>query len=504
MGSFPKARDLLRARWRPLAALAAGGLVALALPPFGQWYLALGAVTLLALALDGATARQGFAAGWLAGAVATLGASPWMIATVPRFTNLPPALGVALWLLLAAWTGLTWGLAGALAALARSVLGAALAAGLALLAAERFGPAVFPLPLALPLIDAPYLPQSADLVGVGGVGALLLGAAVAACGRGATGRSRSAGLAVVLALAGYGAARTPGVERARGAAPRVRVGLVQPAVGATLRWEEAMGPPILRHLQALTDTVLARSPDVVVWHEGAYPFVIPYRARRDGHKYPAALARADAPPLIFGALARGDGDARYNAAFVRSRDGALAAPVAKRALVAFGEHVPWVGWIPAVRRAFYRAEGLSTGERPEVLRAEGRRYGVLNCFEDTLATSGAEVADADLLVNITNDAWFGGAAGAQHVVAARWRAVETRRDLVRAVNTGRSGLIDALGRAVVTLPDGVAVTVVDARAPIALRPLAPWVIPVAPWLALAALGAAVAVGRRRARTPPAR
>ena len=362
------------------------------------------------------------------------------------------------------------------------------------------------MPLALPLVDAPWLAQSADLVGVQGIGAVLLGATVAVAVAARTRVRRtvlSAGvwLLLVLGLTVYGRARIPVVEAARDRADVLRVGLVQPVIPATLRWRPENAEPIRAHLARLTVGLLGRSPTVIFWHEGAFPYRLPYRAGRDGASAAPVLPMGGSvvgvrewPVLVFGSVAEALDGAVYNAAFVREPDGTLERPVAKRILVPFGEYIPGVRFVPFLRRWFGRAEGLHPGERPEILTVAGRTVGVLNCFEDTIPWAGAEVARADLLVNLTNDAWFDGAAPAQHMLNARWRAIEARRDLVRAVNTGYSTHIDALGRVVTLLPAGFpAAEMVFPRVGLGLHPWAPRFIVTAPWLALLAVGITLGV-----------
>src|SRR5262249_47034192 len=144
----------------------------------------------------------------------------------------------------------------------------------------------------------------------------------------------------------------------------------------------------------------------------------------------------------------------------------------------FGEYIPLVGRVRWIRERFARAEGFTPGTRPALVSvragAQTLTLGVLNCFEDTMAVVGAGLARADLLVNITNDAWFGdGAAPWQHLMLARWRAVETRRELVRAVNTGVTCHVDALGRVERHAPTWRTETLVVAPRRMSLAPVAP-------------------------------
>jgi len=92
--------------------------------------------------------------------------------------------------------------------------------------------------------------------------------------------------------------------------------------------------------------------------------------------------------------------------------------------------------------------GIRAAAHPEVVALDGTRLGVLNCYEDVLAEHGRTLAlrEPELLVNVTNDAWFGQTREPHlHQLVARYRAIETRRDLVRVVNTGVSAHIASSG-----------------------------------------------------------
>ena len=107
------------------------------------------------------------------------------------------------------------------------------------------------------------------------------------------------------------------------------------------------------------------------------------------------------------------------------------------------------------RRTFARGGGLRPGNAVVILSTSMGppevRAGILNCYEDTLPRVSRRVAaeGPNLLVNVTNDAWFGNSAEPElHLLAAIPRAIEARRDMVRAVNTGVTAHIDAFGRVV--------------------------------------------------------
>jgi apolipoprotein N-acyltransferase len=313
--------------------------------------------------------------------------------------------------------------------------------------------------------------------------------------------ARIAAAIAFAALWAYGAMRTAQVRDATARAPVVRVALVQPVIPPTVRWDEQNFGAIVDMLRVQTSAAMAEHVDLVVWSEGAFPYPLPTHASRDGAEAPAIVNARITAPILLGALAVDSEQHRFNAAFVREPDGTVSQPVAKRVLVPFGEYVPILGAIPWVRHTFHRVQGLTPGERPEVLRTRsGLELGVLNCFEDTLGYVAADARDANLLVNITNDAWFGrGAAPWQHLMLAQWRSIELRREMVRAVNTGVTGRVDALGHLVEWAPLWERATfIVDARE-LSLHTFAPYVIRFAPPFAVAVLALAMAESMRRAR-----
>jgi apolipoprotein N-acyltransferase len=129
-------------------------------------------------------------------------------------------------------------------------------------------------------------------------------------------------------------------------------------------------------------------------------------------------------------------------------------PHDKLQLLWFGEMVPLGAELPWLRHLFQKSGGLIPGTAARALTLErtsgpSLRMGVLNCYEDTLASVGRRIAvelEPNLIVNVTNDAWFQGTAEPElHARLAVMRAVELRRDLVRAVNLGVVSWVDAAG-----------------------------------------------------------
>ncbi len=117
--------------------------------------------------------------------------------------------------------------------------------------------------------------------------------------------------------------------------------------------------------------------------------------------------------------------------------------------VPFGEYIPMQRWLKFLSwLAPYPGDyGVTPGKRFTRFSIPGATFGVMICYEDTVAAIGREYAGVDFLVNISNDGWFDGTSEHdQHLAISRFRAVEARRSLVRAVNMGVSAVIDGSGR----------------------------------------------------------
>jgi apolipoprotein N-acyltransferase len=195
--------------------------------------------------------------------------------------------------------------------------------------------------------------------------------------------------------------------------------------------------------------------------EGVYP------AALDADLEGFSVAERNAPqrgttvPLLMGAVTGDhvDMDAlsslankKYNSAVLVDRDGRVAGIYDKQFLLMFGEYIPFGDRFPVLYDWIPEAGRFTPGGDPEPLSWDGHRLGVLVCYEDILPeyTRKAASRGVDVLLNLTNDAWFGKTAEpAQHFALATLRAVEHRRWLVRSTATGISGAVDPVGREVV-------------------------------------------------------
>lgn len=155
----------------------------------------------------------------------------------------------------------------------------------------------------------------------------------------------------------------------------------------------------------------------------------------------------------------GDGEGTmydaYNSAALVSRSGELLATYDKSHLVMFGEYVPFANWIPWLNSISTITGSATHGKGPVAFDLDGIRYVPNICYETVIPhvirrqvrELSAEGKQPDVLVNITNDAWYWGSSELdQHLACGVFRAIETRTPLVIAANGGLSAVIDSSGR----------------------------------------------------------
>ena len=299
-----------------------------------------------------------------------------------------------------------------------------------------------------------------------------------------------------------GAAMTAFDTHARWTRPAgdpLRVLIVQGNVPQDEKWSEAGRRDALDRYARLT----AGRPgaDLVVWPETAIPYFA--SGARPFLRAAGAAAEREGYVLLAGILSFDPASGNpWNSVVRVSSPRSADAPgfYHKRRLVPFSERIPFqAAWAPIARRLGFPAEGFAAGgEGQPPLRAAGRELAVSICYEITFGASTARgLGDAGLLVNVSNDAWFGDTAGPhQHLQMARMRALELGRWLVRATNTGISALVTPRGAVDASAPQHET-AVLEVAAPLLTgrTPYARWRD--GPVLALAAL--LVVIGWRRVR-----
>lgn len=240
----------------------------------------------------------------------------------------------------------------------------------------------------------------------------------------------------------------------------LRLALVQPSIPQRLLWDDREATNRFHQLLELSTLALAAQPDLLVWPEASLPNLgdADYRALTDliaTHRVWMVLGADDAERRPDG------GHDAYNSAFLFDPTGRYLSTYRKQRLVIFGEYIPLERWLPFLKH-FTPIEGSFTagpGPVPFVLTHPPVNLSVLICFEDVFArgTRRHVAPDTDLLLNLTNNGWFGeSSAQLQHAANAVFRAIENGVPLVRCSNNGLTGWIDERGRLREALgwPDG--------------------------------------------------
>jgi len=432
----------------------AGGLVyALGEPPFDLYPCVLVGLGMLAYGFYRAeTLREAASRGFLWALAMQLVTLRPLAAVVQNFTSLGPVVAWACLPLLAALQSLAYGAAFGLAHLATSRLPVSKTAAFAMgLFIALLSPAVFAWTPAGLLSPYPMLLQLAEIVGEHGV-SVLLGIAAALCAKACWQRRLGpalGGAALLVAMLAHGAFRMRAIIEEEAEAPSLRVALLQPSIDAKRRWEKGEHFAILTHLRELTRRAEAEGAMLTIWPEAAYPYRLPHAAGPTPLGERGVVGGDVRGPVLTGLITHGPGDARYNSATIVAPNGRMQLPQDKLDLLWFGETVPFGDVFPWLRRTFQPRGALLPGKEARLLYLGDARIAVLNCYEDSLSKRGRAMAalSPDLLVNVTNDAWFVPSAEPElHLRLSVMRSIELRRSLVRAVNMGPSSWIDAAGR----------------------------------------------------------
>lgn len=488
-----------------LLAAASGLLMALALPlvvpflslreldPAGRLeVVAWVALVPVLLALEEAPrARRAFGLGFVAGLAYFFAAIYWVSHAMTAFGGLPAWLAFVALTLLVAFMAAHWGGAIALGWWLRRRLGWPLWAQLPFVWAafellRNFNLSGFPWGN-LGYTQARTLPvaQLAAVTGVYGIAALVVAVNAAVAGAisaARAGRATRRELLRTLAPAGaalglvaaLGAARLASVRAGIAAAPSVRIGIVQANVDQSVKnrardhAEEILGRLVPRTVEAD-----AAGAELVVWPEAAYPMYLPPDVRSLDVQG-AGLPRLDRAHLLVGAttLERGERDPQgraprrvTNSAFLVGPGLDVLGRHAKEHLVPFGEYVPLGRWLTFLRHVVPTFSPISPGEAAPPLampRAGGTlRIAPMICFDAIFPEIARRFtrAGADLLVNPTNDAWYGYSSGPyQFLAIVRLRAIESGRTVLRPAWAGVSAMLLPTGE---VAPGAIALGPVD-------------------------------------------
>ena len=442
----------------PLAVLS-GVLLFFSFPTLGHPTVAWLALVPLLVAVAGATPWQALRLGAITGMVHFAGTLYWIPAVMIDYGGLPPP---AAWLVHALFVTFLASFPASFAAGAADLISRFGDRGMlfapALWVATELGRmhlfTGFPWALiGYSQVPFPAVAQLASLVGVLGVSALVVlvnGAFAYAvvAGRRARRTPLVATAAVVAAVVGFGTWRLDDRSLLQAGVP-LRVAALQGNVRQDEKWNPLRSDAILETYLRQTRRAVDAGARLVVWPESATPFALDRDARGEAVR---AVARETGAHLLVGTteVVRDAGTRYYNAAYlIEPGAGSTSGVYRKQHLVPFGEYVPLRGALFFVSPLIETVADFSAGTEPRTLPVAGDPVGAAICYEIIYPGLVRELVlqGSRLLTTITNDAWYGrSAAPHQHFQQAAMRAIEQGRFLVRAANTGISGVIDPYGR----------------------------------------------------------
>ncbi|UPU36840.1 apolipoprotein N-acyltransferase [Geomonas paludis] len=446
------------------AAVVSGVLMFLGYAGFDHFYLEWFFLVPLLWALRDQRPARAFWLGWLAGIVGHGGGFYWIIQMFQQFAGAPWIAGVFGLILLAAANGMVlalWALGTRLLTRERQwyVLWAAPVLWTAI---EKLWPEVFPNYIGASQYRISHLTQIADFAGILGVSFLVV--YINATLYWVTLRWREqrvvpwravAALTVTLVLvAGYGELRLRAVDRKLAKAQTLTVGLVQTNRGAA---DNHLAVDLMQqeHREMSQQLVATHKPDLVVWPEGVLSVALDSRTG----SLPSWALGDLRTPLLFGTCLqiREEGETRFcNSALLADPSGRIMGSYDKTVLVPFGEYIPFGDIFPQLYTWSPYSAKFFSGRSVEPLKLGDHLLSVSICYEDIFPThirklmrDGRTGRRPEVMVNITNDSWYGKSVEPmEHLALASFRSIENRRALVRGTNTGISAFVDPAGRIV--------------------------------------------------------
>lgn len=260
-------------------------------------------------------------------------------------------------------------------------------------------------------------------------------------------------LLFVLVLA-YGFFRLSSFKPIPAASNPVKISVIQANIPQDSKWDPVKRDSIMRDYFGLTSAALKDNPDLIIWPEAALPVVL-----QEEPEYFIKLREylnTINTPLLFGSVTMSDG-LYYNSAVLLDGQGRWLGQYDKLHLVPFGEYIPFRN-VMKFLDTIAPIGDIARGKSYTIFKLPGyaQGFGVLICFEDVFPELARSFVSrgAGVLVNITNDAWFGKTPEAyQHLAASVFRAVENRVYLARCANTGVSAFISPKGEIASVLSD---------------------------------------------------
>ena len=460
-----------------LIAALSGLLLTGAFPKIGLDWLAWVALVPLLYAIRNQSAGSGFRLGFITGLLHFLSLLYWLVPVMRTYGYLPAYLSVLILFLFAAFLALfVASFAAALSAVGKQPVRCLIAMPLFWVALEYIRSFIFSgFPWELmgySQFRRLHLIQISDILGVYGLSALIafVNGAIfitllyfakrrwqdAEINLGlVTGSVIASTLGIALSWS-YGHWRLNTVNHQIESSLKTRIAVVQGNIDQAVKWDPAYQIDTLEKYNRLSLSIVEQRPDLIVWPESATPFYLLYDVKPTELVFEGIRQTATDHLIGSPSFVQSEDVVRYfNSAYLISPQTKSMSKYDKTHLVPFGEYVPFKKWLPFLGKIVAQVGDFKAGPEGKTLIWKSEKLGVQICYEIIFPRLSRAMAEnnASLLINITNDAWFGKTSGPyQHFSMTVFRAVENRRTLVRSANTGISGFIDPVGRVLASTP----------------------------------------------------
>lgn len=255
----------------------------------------------------------------------------------------------------------------------------------------------------------------------------------------------------------YGVVKMNMIESTAATKPTTQVALIQGNISQDTKWKTESAEGNLNAHRRAVSKIRDSNVDLIVWPESSFPWVL---GAKDNFIEPLALGLEDGrvgalPFVFFGVVTEAEKDKYYNSAFLADAQGNIVERYNKVHLAPFGEYVPYRKVLFFAKKLTEQVGDFIPGDAPKVLSAASLKFAPLICYEDIFPeiSRKAVMNGAMLIVNVTNNAWFGKtSAPYQQLALSVYRAVENRRYLLRSTNTGVSAVVSPTGKLVLESP----------------------------------------------------
>lgn len=417
------------------------------------------------------TPRDAFKLGLLSGTIANFIGTYWLVGTLTRFGGFPIPVSFIFILFLSAYAGLAFGIfsyittrlglfrkQGALSVLLIASIWTSI---------EYLFPFLFPYGITNSQADFITIIQMYDLLGIYALSFIIVVVNVTLLRivKRFTLNALLPAPELILSFAllcfavSYGYLRIFQVESDMQSSPKLKVGMVQANFDFLAKTENQEKTVTDKHKEMsleLTDVDLIIWPETAIqaWFDDSSNYLIvrdEIGVPQMKGKYFIVGGMSFTPMDPKAEVLTNDNIIMYNTAFLTDSNGIILGKYHKIKLLLFGEYLPFAKYFPAIKQISPASGDFTPGEELNLfqIKEKGVRIAPIICYEDIIPSFSRQFVDkgANLIVNITNDAWFGKTiAPYQHLMISIPRAVETRKYLLRSTNTGISAIIDPVGR----------------------------------------------------------